>query len=101
MMKTFPVISRRNFAEKVNGLCEVTRNLAKLSPRKFAFENFNSRSECKKKKRKKRKTVLGLICTLEGTDLENIDIIKYLGVTITIDLILTVPRRYFCCGSLL
>ena len=59
----------RNFAEKLressrsvsaksrgekNGLRELMRNLAEFSPRKFAFENFCSRSE-----REKRALFLG------------------------------------------
>ena len=43
----------RSFSAKYrgekNGLCELTRNLAGFSPRKFAFENFCSRSEHKKR----------------------------------------------------
>ena len=39
---------------KKNGLCELTRNFAEFSPRKFAFENFCSRSE-----REKRAFLLG------------------------------------------
>ena len=34
----------RNLAEKENDMRELTRNLAEFSPRKFAFENFCSRS---------------------------------------------------------
>ena len=35
--------------EKKNGLCELTRNLMEFSLRKFAFENFCSRSELEKR----------------------------------------------------
>ena len=38
-------VSPRVFAEKKSGLRELTRNLEEFSPRKFAFENFCSRSE--------------------------------------------------------
>ena len=72
MTPSFREVSARNFAEflrefsrsvsakyrgEKKGLRELTRNLAEFSPRKFAFENFCSRSE-----REKRAFFLGLIC---------------------------------------
>ena len=45
---SFRGVSPRHLAEKKNGLRELTRNLAEFSPRKFAFENFCSRSEREK-----------------------------------------------------
>ena len=49
--------SLREISRKKKDLRELTRNLAELSPRKFGFENFCSRSE-----REKRAFFLGLIC---------------------------------------
>ena len=53
MTPIFRGVSARNFAEflaeKKKGLRELTRNLAEFSLRKFAFENFCSRSEREKK----------------------------------------------------
>ena len=43
------IISTRDFAEKKNGLCELKRNIAEFSPRKFAFENFCLGSEHEKR----------------------------------------------------
>ena len=53
----FRGVSPRNVAMRKNGLRELTRNRAEFSPRKFAFENFCSRSE-----REIRAFFLGLIC---------------------------------------
>ena len=46
---SFRGVSARSFAEKTKGLRELMRNLAEFSPRKFAFENFCSRSEREEK----------------------------------------------------
>ena len=56
-------VSPQNLAEKKNGLREPTRNLVEFSPRKFAFENFCSRSE------REKSFFLGLIsmCGLQVT----------------------------------
>ena len=63
MTPSFRGVYARKFAEKKKkGLHELTRNLAEFCPRKFAFENFCSRSE-----RERRAFFLGLICTSEPT----------------------------------
>ena len=46
---SFRGVSPRNLAEKKSYLRELTRNLAEVSPRKLAFENFCSWSEREKK----------------------------------------------------
>ena len=51
---SFRGVSSRNVAEKKIGLRELTQNLAEFCQRKFAFENFCSRSE-----REKRALFLG------------------------------------------
>ena len=57
MTSSFRGVAARNLGEKLrkisrrkkNGLRKLTRKLAEFSPRKFAFENFCSRSEREKR----------------------------------------------------